>query len=219
MHPLQRVRPRLSGDDGTALLESAIISPVFMYMLFGIFEFGLLFFSSLTTNGVVLAGARQEAIQGTYLNADFNSLQAMKAAASSYDRAKIERIVVWHPLDATPANSTVPSGCAAGTATGNPGVAGNFTVLASAATNTVGWCNVYTGASMNLTSTSFGCSAGQADRFWCPTVRRNANTGPNSADYVGVYMVYRHKFVTGLFGNSRTVSSSSITRIEPQAVS
>jgi Flp pilus assembly protein TadG len=219
MHPENLGRARLAGDDGTALIEAAIITPLFMYLLFGILEFGLLFFAATSTNAIVLAGARQEAIQGVNLNADYLSLQAMKSAAGVLDRTRIQRIVIWHPLDPTPANSSVPSGCAAGTATGNPGVAGDFTVLASPTTNTVGWCNVYTAANLDQTSTSFGCGATQPDRFWCPTVRRNANTGPKSADYVGVYMVYRYKFLTGLFGTSRDVSFSAISRIEPQAVS
>lgn len=219
MHPKTVTRARLSGDGGTALIEAAIITPLFMYLLFGILEFGLAFFAATSTNAIVLAGARQAAIQGVNLNADYLSLQAMKSAAGVLDRTKIQRIVIWHPLDPTPANSAVPSGCAGGTATGNPGVAGDFTVLASPTTNTVGWCNVYTAASLNLTSTSFGCGATQSDRFWCPTVRKNANTGTNSADYVGIYMVYRYTFLTGLFGSARDISFSSITRIEPQAVS
>ena len=53
------------------------------------------------------------------------------------------------------------------------------------------------------------------DRYWCPTSRvTSLSTGP---DYVGVHVQTRHQFITGLYGDGRTLSNTTIIRLEPDA--
>ena len=58
-----------------------------------------------------------------------------------------------------------------------------------------------------------------SDRWWCPTVRKSAQTGANGPpDYVGVFIRIKHPYITGLFGSSILMTKTSIIKIEPQSL-
>jgi hypothetical protein len=59
----QRSRRRLSGDHGSALVESALILPVLAVMIFGIVELGFLYRSASIVNSSSRSGARLAAAQ------------------------------------------------------------------------------------------------------------------------------------------------------------
>ncbi len=203
---------RCAGDDGSALVEAAFISPIFFYLLFGILEFGRVFLSNLTVSSATLLAARTVAIGGQQLNTDFLTVTGFKTSLGAIDTNGVVRIVIWHPPTTT---STITGGCATGSANG---ASSNWSTYSG---NTDLFCNVYGAADIAATTTApkFGCTASALDRFWCPAIRKNANTGPNAADLVGVYVVYRHKYLTGLFGTSVDLTQQATARIEPQTVS
>lgn len=203
-------RRRFRGDDGTALVEAAFVTPVFLVFVLGLLDYGLLLKDYLALNYTSNMAGRSAAIAGNKADADYQVLQAVARASAAIPRATVQRVVVFRAggdtdvLDAT---------CAGGTAS---------TTESSGA---LPWashkCNVYTSANLVSTypSSTFGCGIAALDRFWCPTSRKYATTGANGPpDWIGVYVEVRYQFATRLFGNTRTLKSTSILRIEPTAV-
>ena len=202
---------RLSGDGGAIMAEAALITPFFIFMLFGILEFGGSFRDYLTLNNAAQAGSRQASVAANSADADFQILTVIKREIGAMPLSQVQRIVVFH---ASGPNSSAPAACLSGSAgsngTGNP--------LYTDA------CNVYSNSSPtwnSLASTDFGCGTtpAQPDRFWCPTKRKYAAEGSHGPpDFVGVYIEIKHKFYTGLFGNDQKMTKTAIIQIEPQTL-
>lgn len=188
---------RLSGDDGVALVEAAIHTPVFLLLVFGILEFGLLFNSYLTAANGTRDGGRMAAVMADKPDSDFEILRSVEAAVGALPRGTLSRIVIFRADDP---HDAVPSSCADG--------------LPSSGSNP---CNVYDPSDFDLDSDAFGCKPSSPDRYWCPTDRNAALSDP--PDYVGIWIQVDHEFATGLFGASRTIKDTTITRIEPQGLS
>jgi hypothetical protein len=192
---------RCAGDDGTALVEAAFITPVFIYFVFGLLEFGLLFARYQALSNMTVYGARSAAINGKSDTADYYILQAIKNAHGFANVNDITRVVVWH---AQTAYSTISAGCLAGTGSSASGAE----------------CNIYTPTSFTLPITDFNYSVdGTApDQNWPGSTRKDANIWPAGADFVGVTVVYNHKWLTGLFGSNKQLINTSVFRIEPHSV-
>jgi Flp pilus assembly protein TadG len=202
---LPRAR-RCRGETGAILAEAAFVTPMFVILLFGILEFGAAFRDYLTLNDATSSGAREASISANSGDADYQVIQAIKKSMSAVPTENILRIVIFHPAGPSSAPTT---SCAAGTPS-----AGTGTTYADA-------CNTYTNTALSWTSSSgnYGCGASAADRYWCPTVRKTAQTGINGPpDYVGVYIVMNHPYITGLFGNNIVLTKTSIIKIEPQSL-
>ncbi|MEL7158905.1 MAG: hypothetical protein AAFN30_20245, partial [Actinomycetota bacterium] len=60
-----------------------------------------------------------------------------------------------------------------------------------------------------------GCSTTAVDRFWCPAYRETSISG--GVEYVGIYVQTRHTFITGFFGGGRTLTDTTILRLEPDS--
>ncbi len=54
----RRARRRLRDENGQAMLEFALVLPIFLLILFGILEFGWLFYNQLALNNICREGAR-----------------------------------------------------------------------------------------------------------------------------------------------------------------
>ena len=141
-------------------------------------------------------------------------------------------LIIWH---ATGPGDTVPAACisAAGAAT-TP----NTTSLGQTGTKA---CNVYvrpaaTGGAFQMAkglaaqpaSYYFGCTgpsdpaAGhKLDCNWAPKDRKvkisPRGTPVIKPDYVGVYIRAQHSYITGVLGNTLTVTDSGITLLEPDS--
>ena len=63
--------------------------------------------------------------------------------------------------------------------------------------------------------TSAASTTKNLDRYWCPTDRKNSLSGTGT-DYVGVWMKIEHPWLTKMFGNTKTLTDSSVIRIEPR---
>lgn len=200
--------PRCRGEDGTAIVEAAIATPIIFLLLFGVLEFGNLFFSYETVTNGTTSIARTAAIMGSDASADYEIVQAAKRSLGGVNKNQIDRIVIW---DATPR-----SGCTATYCQGANSVApcttggSNSTIRCNVYTPTTHWANT-------LTAADFGCTTGAAyAAAWCPTSRKTAQQGASGPpDYLGIYIQYQHSWVTGLFGNSVTIRETKITRLEP----
>ncbi len=198
---------RMRGDRGAALVEGAFVAAPFFMLIFGVFEFGLMFKSYLTVSNMTANGARTATAAGDALDADYQILTAVDRGGAALNRLRLNRIVIFH---ADGPGDSVPAACLSGT-TGS-----------SAAGQE---CNVYFPNDLGLVAADFNCKTGASpgfanDQYWCPNTRLAYpfdNTGAaQQIDHVGIYVEYDHGAVTGLFGDGWTLSDTTILRLEPQ---
>jgi len=202
-------RTRGRGDRGAALLETLLVFPVFMAIVLGIFEFGLIYRDVLTTNEAVGTGARQGAVIGprvtaTGASADYVIIRSVRESLGSIPTAWIDHIVVFRsnaPGAGGPL-AQIPASCRAGVAV-------------------PGRCNVYDPQDAFLAVQSgdtayFDCPGGPACD-WDPSTRSN---GPRISDieYIGVYIKLERPYVSGLFGDIFTSEQATVVRLEPGVI-
>lgn len=193
MNPLRRLR-QSNDERGASLVEAALITPVFLTLIFAILEGGLMFRTNLMLANSVGSGSRTVSIIATSPTSDYQALQRMKAELSSMNTDNIDRIVIFHadgPLD-TPSAACQDFG-------GQSAVGEE--------------CNVYTPADWDRPESEFGCqNPNVLDSFWCPTDR---SASVANLDMVGVWIRGEHNFATGFFGNDFTMTDQSILSLEP----
>lgn len=195
---------RFTDDGGAVLVEAALITPLFVYLLFGILEFGGAFRDYLTTSNAASSATRAASIWGSSIDADYQTMRAVQKASTAMPLSQIDYIVVWK---ATGSEDTVPAACReAPTANGG-----------TASSPAIGACNRYSGSHISAPSSTWTCSGSDPIRHYCPTGRRVSLDGAGP-DYLGVYVSVTHPWVTGLFGSSITMSEQSITKLEPQTL-
>jgi hypothetical protein len=181
-------------ERGAALVEFALVAPVLMLLIFGAFEYGMFFKDYLTVSNTTRTGARVGSAAGSGGDADYQILQAVKAAASALPGGanSIQQISIYRSTSAG-------------------GVPTTTCQTTSSATDK---CNVYTSSAFSQPLSKFGCGAGSIDSVWCPTTREDSQAiGP---DYVGVWVRTTHGFVTKLFGTAKTITDNVVMRIEPK---
>jgi Flp pilus assembly protein TadG len=203
------------------MVEAALITPLFIFLLFGTLEFGGLFRDYLTLNDATASAARAAAIAGNDANADFQILQGIKSGTNALSKTGIKKIIVYK---ATTSATGVPANCKALTSNGT------IAVGISGGTNP---CNVYAGSNLNTPENQgfANCSATATagppamppslQLNWCPTTRKFAaksTNGNGPPDFVGVYIEFEHKWFTGLFGEKFTLTSTTVTRLEPSSL-
>ncbi len=207
----ERRHSRLRGDDGAALIEGALVAGPFFLLVFGILEFGLIFKDHLSIESVSTTSARSASTLGSHGEADYQILQQINRRALGVPRSSIHTIVVWH---ATGPGDTVPAGCKAGNGSVGSTVGGR---------DFVGACNVYDYNDFAWDVEDFDCNVttepppiGPADHFWCPEDRKDTVLdAPEGSDYIGIYVAADYDYITGMFGDSTTLSASTIIPIEP----
>ena len=187
------------GDNGATLVESAIVTPVLLLFILGIFEFGFAFRDYLAVANSTRDAAREASVAGNVLDADYRMMRAIERASAALPDGAIERIVIWKASDPS---DEVPSGCANGIASS-------------------GLCNVYSSSGLTVPKENFGCQekalgdpVDSPDRFWCPG-DREVSVG-SGLDYVGVYVRITHEYITGLFGDDVVFEDQMILKVEPQ---
>lgn len=222
---------RCRGSRGAALFESAILTPIFLLLIFGIFEFGLVYRDYLTIGDATAVGARIGAIVGPGLadvqvsdgaggtvtvegNGDFAAMMAVREDLSAIPIDWIDRIVIFEanrPSQQVSPLDQVPSICK--TATPLPTNAPR--------------CNIYDArdAFVHLEGTIeqsdidyFRClKAGDPACGFDPDDRANGPT-TDDIDYLGVYIKIDRPYVTGIFGDDFTIEQAHILRLEPGAL-
>jgi len=191
------------------MVEAALVSPIFILVVFAVFEFGLAYRDVLTVGDAVTDATRIGAIQGPDVTpagetADYSILNAVRDGLAGLDPSKIDTIVVFKAGPATDGSalSQVPAACK------------NGPTSAASSCNTYAPVPAYL-AVQNGDVEHFKCiSAGAPACGWPPTGRID---GPTTADveFLGVYVRYQHSYVTGFFGSSFTVERAAIMRLEP----
>ncbi len=181
--------PHKRDQRGAALVEFAIIAPVFMMLILGMLEFGLVFKDYLTVANTTRAGARVGSAAGRDASADFDILQAVKAAIGGVSTQDIVKVVVFK-------SNT------------NGDMLNTTCTTASVASS----CNVYTAADMGLSASALTASG--KSNFWAPTSREDRQSV--GADYLGIWVRVDHPFVTKMFGSTFTLTDKTVMRIEPR---
>lgn len=185
--------PQSRRERGAALLEFALVAPVLLLLIFGAIEYGMFFKDYLTVSNTTRTGARVASAAGSSADADYQIIQAVKAAATALPggAASVQQVSIYKSTSAGGGPST--------------------TCQTTSVTNS---CNTYTAGVFSQPASMFGCGAGSVDSAWCPTTRVDSQAiGP---DYVGVWLKTTHGFITKLFGSSRTITDDVVMRIEPK---
>jgi len=189
------MKKRLQSSRGATMIESAIITPVLLLFILGIFEFGLAFQNYLGVANTVQDAAREATVASDNENADWRILLAAQRGAAALDDG-FEQIVIFYADDPS---DVVPPAC----------------LTASQAD----LCNRYTPSDFDKLEAEFGClTPGLVDDPWCPQDRNavldlGAGVTP---DFIGVYVRTTHDYITGLFGDSIVLEDQIVLRIEPQ---
>lgn len=206
--------PRLEGDHGAVLVEVALITPILMFLILGLFDVAYLYRDNLTASDTAADGVKYAAIQangvsppppaGTNGNADYTAVAIMRQAAANLRVDDIERIVIFK---------------AASSAFGSPMAQVPADCKTSSMSSVSARCNIYFPAEafrqvQEGNYAYFDCvSEGDPSCGWDPTKRENNK--PLNVDYVGVYIKYKHKNITGLLGASKDIEVAKISRLEP----
>src|SRR5438876_643868 len=91
-----RTTARLRGDGGSAIVEAALIGPTFVYLMFGIVEFGRAFFAYQSAVSAVQAAGRGAQIANANALADYTILSDLINSGRGFDIGALRYIVVWH---------------------------------------------------------------------------------------------------------------------------
>lgn len=204
-------RRRIQGDRGAAVAEAAIITPVVLFLLFGIFEIGLLYRNYLTVGDGIADATRMGGIwgpdlremdEGATVSGDYVVMAALREGLGAIPLDSIERVVIFKASGpGLTALAQVPSSCKI------------------SSVSIPGRCNIYDPEEAFYRvqlghSWFFNCSTNPDACGWDPTTR---NDGPavNQIDYLGVYVKVNHQFVSGIFGSDIALDQAAIARLEP----
>jgi hypothetical protein len=174
----------------------ALIVPFLLLIFLGVLEFGMGWRSSLTVSNGVRAGARVGSSSANDRSADYDILQSVRSAMAAATTSQIQRIVVYK---SDTADGRVPGSC-----------------LTSGSQS--GVCNVYAASDLTRPAADFtGACSGAPDGAWCPLTREVRQSSPSGPDFLGVYLQYRHTYVTNMFpGGGITISDPAVMRLEPR---
>lgn len=214
MRRLSPHRRHGDGERGSIIVELAIVVPLLMTLLLGMFEITMAWRVTQTMVQGTRTAARTATQLGDNDKADQAALKAIEASFGD-DSENIIRVVIWEvPQDASgfPTVAEVPAACQ------NAG--GGATPVSPPSEN----CNVYGQEDIvNIDDlTRFdgnplvddGCGSGRSAN-WCPSVERTHNQ--QSATYVGIWIEYERDYVSHVLpGDSHRIRQSAIMRIEPK---
>jgi TadE-like protein len=191
-----------SNERGASAVEGALILPLFLGLIVGVMEVGVLMQHRAEARQAVASSTRLASLAGNNRSADLEILLELKRSLKS--QAKTVRYVVV--FKAANGASAAPPACVAAAETGGTGVDHI--------------CNVYTPAQLdNPDPALFGYSIDEptrvADIRWPAGDRSATYTG--GRDLVGVQIVATHRSMTGLFPTT-TDRYVSVLRLEAQGV-
>lgn len=99
---MRRLRKR---QDGQALVEFAIVTPLLLMLVLGIIQFGIVFHDWITLTDATRAGARQAAVSRTLIDPVGITETRVRKSAAGLDSSKLAVTVVpYDPLG--PPNNT-----------------------------------------------------------------------------------------------------------------
>jgi Flp pilus assembly protein TadG len=205
---------RFADDRGSLIPEFALAVPLMIFLVLGIFEFGMAWRNSNILASIVRGGARTAGQMQDNPQADRVALDSYMGSVGQMKRATTQKVIIYR-VNASNANGAVPPACRTVSTAGAPPYGINTGINAVQ-------CNVYIPSqltSANLVSSNFGCASGDYDSFFCPTGRSKALGTPASAPAsLGFYAEVGYDLITGLIGSGTiTMKDKATYRIEPVA--
>ena len=104
-----RVRKKFRGEDGQAMVEFALILPIFLLILCGIIDFGWLFYNQLSLNKACREGARYAVVntaEGNGTQAIINHIENATTTVFANDGVRVD-VEYTTPSDPTAGDVTV----------------------------------------------------------------------------------------------------------------
>jgi TadE-like protein len=189
-------------ERGASAVEGAIILPLFLGIIVGVMEVGVLMKHRAEVRQSVATSARTASLAGNHRSADFEILTELKKSLKA-EATSVRYVIVFKAANGA---SAAPAECIAAAEAGNPGVETK--------------CNVYTDVQLNNPDPAlFGYSIDEplrvADIKWPAGDRSATYTG--GRDLVGVQIKATHESLTGLFPTT-TDQYVSVLRVEAQGV-
>jgi Flp pilus assembly protein TadG len=188
---LAQAVPDAPRERGAAITEMALLLPILLLLVLGVFELGAAFKSYLTTSNAAREGTRLLSARGTDELADCLALvKAVDALSLANDFNSLDRIEIFQANPST--GDPVP-----GTTNTYTYSAGDPTDCSTTAPNCGSWT----------------CTISQ------PPASRSALVGAStSPDLIGMRIVYQHDWLTGFppFSGSITIDEQTISRLEPE---
>jgi hypothetical protein len=182
-------RPRRARDQrGAVLVEAAIVIPILMMITLGIVEYGGAYRENAALAGAARAGAR---VASSLPKTDFG------CTAPCTDSAVTVAAAVSSALQSFGSNAPQEMWIY------KVGVAGNTPPFTS--------CSSCVGYNWDPSSKSFG--GAQRGTGWSAATQNACAGGPD--DEIGVYIKVNHTAVTRIFGGDRTLTATTIMRLEP----
>lgn len=86
---------RLRPERGASAVEAALVTPVFMLLLFGILEFGFYFKDALSVNDAVKAGVRVASAEPRVASYAQDAADRVQEASGALDRSTIQELWVY----------------------------------------------------------------------------------------------------------------------------
>ncbi len=188
---LDHPSPDAPRERGAALTEMALLLPILLLLVLGVFELGAAFKSYLTTSNAVREGTRILSARGTDETADCVALvKAVEALTLANNLDNLVEIVIFEadPANGEPIEATKNRYSYAG---------GDPTVCTTPSPNCGSWT----------------CSIGQ------PPGDRDALVSASvSPDLIGMQIIYRHNWLTGFppFNGFIMIDEQTISRLEPE---
>lgn len=178
------------GDDqGSTLVEMAIVLPLMILMIVGLIEIGLAFKDFLTISAASREGARIAALAGTDSQADCAVLRGIADLVSQSELGRIERVEIYKAAEGT----------------GNQGVT-NIANLNPV--NDPLDCTQPHGPSDGWTISPISY----------PATSRQTTVGITNLDIVGVRIILTRSWITGFppFSGTFSIDETTLTRLEPE---
>lgn len=188
---LGRPRSDAPREHGAAMVEMALLFPILIMLIIGVFELGGAFKSYLTTSNAAREGTRILSARGTEEMAD--CIAVVKAAealslANDFERLQSISIFEANPTDGQPL----------------PGRTNTYTYSA--------------GDPADCTPTPPACGSWTCTVQQPPNTRRALVGNGVSPALVGMQIVYRHDWYSGFppFRGFITIDEQTISRLEPE---
>ncbi len=188
---------RRRDERGAAIVEAALVTPLFLLIIFGILEVGVAVMSWNAVHGASREAARQASVAGSVEFADHSVLQEVKSRLNSPTSDLLYVIV----FKANNAQAEPSAACIASAQSGGDGV-----------TDPISPCNVYRKTDYGVPATMF--SAGvptDRDIHWRAIDRVDWINGP--VDHVGVTVFAKHNSLLGIIP-SVTLRYTTVFAIE-----
>ncbi len=201
-----RVKRHVRGSiAGQAMTEFALVIPIFLSLVFGLLELGMLLKGQAAYQEAAQQAVRVAAASGNNYDADAQALAQLKITLVGQDLSKIKLVQIYK------ANGT-----------------GGFAVPIS---TTAPYDNAHTDYVYNPGTRTFVCKVANAsgapqgqeppcdnESYWNPTTRNTTVNSSTSLDHIGIVINYDYKGVTGVLPLLH-LSQSAATVIEPNSYS